>query len=87
MQIYKISCKLSVFSALFYKTSFSFALLRLFFIKSWMVSYQPLNLMVPLPSLGAGQQDEWRRSDFALLTGARNRHPKRFSGAGPHRKN
>jgi len=36
---------------------------------------------------GAGQKDGWRRSDFALLTCARNRHPKRFSGAGPYRKN
>ena len=33
---------------------------------------------------GAGQCTQRRRSDFALLTCARNRHSGTFSGAGPH---
>ena len=33
---------------------------------------------------GAGQCPQRRRSDFALLTCARNRHSGTFSGAGPH---
>ncbi len=36
---------------------------------------------------GAGQCTQRRRSDFALLTCARNRHPGLFSGAGPHHQN
>jgi len=43
-------------------------------------------VQVGAPS-GAGQCTQRRRSDFALLTCARNRHPGPFSGAGPHHQN
>ncbi len=43
-------------------------------------------VQVSVPS-GAGQCTQRRRSDFALLTCARNRHPGPFSGAGPHHQN
>ena len=36
---------------------------------------------------GAGQYGKWRRSEFTLLTCARNRPSKRFNGAGPPPQN
>ena len=36
---------------------------------------------------GTGQCGEWRRSDFTLLTSARNRRSEPFSGAGPPPQN